>query len=258
MTTMTTVGYGDITPTTDGERIFAMASMVVGGAFYGYLIGNISAMVAHSDLNATAYHERMDLAYSWIDYHRFPKEMRQRIIKCIKAQLKEKSAACEVDVVSDLSPDLQKDVGSFLIPDDIQFNPLFDGLPLNAISRLQRIVQKVSAEKGHHVTLINEAGTAMFIVHSGAVRMVQPDGKGGNLVRILNSGDSFGEEVITGHSSVYTYQVTAEQNVALFVIHEFQLVDLFGHMPDVMTKIIQNAEHAVHPAWKPGTKNAMD
>ena len=32
---MTTVGYGDITPQNDDERIFTMLSMMVGGAFYG-------------------------------------------------------------------------------------------------------------------------------------------------------------------------------------------------------------------------------
>ena len=34
-TTVTTVGYGDITPQNDDEKMFTMFSMIVGGAFYG-------------------------------------------------------------------------------------------------------------------------------------------------------------------------------------------------------------------------------
>ena len=33
MSTMTTVGYGDITPESDGERAYAMVGMVIGGGF---------------------------------------------------------------------------------------------------------------------------------------------------------------------------------------------------------------------------------
>lgn len=36
-TTVTTVGYGDITPQNDDEKMFTMFSMIVGGAFYGDL-----------------------------------------------------------------------------------------------------------------------------------------------------------------------------------------------------------------------------
>ena len=33
--TMTTVGYGDITPSSDSERIVLFFLMILGGAFYG-------------------------------------------------------------------------------------------------------------------------------------------------------------------------------------------------------------------------------
>ena len=36
MTTLTTVGYGDICPDTDIERAYTIAAMFVVGAFYGY------------------------------------------------------------------------------------------------------------------------------------------------------------------------------------------------------------------------------
>lgn len=35
ITTITTVGYGDILPTTWWERLYCIIAMLVGGAFYG-------------------------------------------------------------------------------------------------------------------------------------------------------------------------------------------------------------------------------
>lgn len=47
-TTMTTVGYGDITPTTARERLFTVAAMMVGASLFGYIIGNVTTLVGNS------------------------------------------------------------------------------------------------------------------------------------------------------------------------------------------------------------------
>merc|ERR1712113_72565 len=69
MTTLSTVGYGDITPTSDIERGYSMLAMVVGGAFYGYIVGCVTSVISDMDLNMRAYCERMDLITSWLDGH---------------------------------------------------------------------------------------------------------------------------------------------------------------------------------------------
>ena len=61
MSTMTTVGYGDITPQSDAERAYCMVGMVVGGGFYGYVIGIIATLVAVSDANARASEDGVDV-----------------------------------------------------------------------------------------------------------------------------------------------------------------------------------------------------
>ena len=42
-TTMTTVGYGDITPYNDIDKVLAITAMVVGILLYGYILGAIAA-----------------------------------------------------------------------------------------------------------------------------------------------------------------------------------------------------------------------
>jgi len=41
-TTITTVGYGDIKPTNDNEKAYAVAIMVVGAALFSFIVGNVS------------------------------------------------------------------------------------------------------------------------------------------------------------------------------------------------------------------------
>ena len=64
MTTMTTVGYGDICPESNAERAFTVVAMVAGGAFYGYIIASIASIVTQVDANANSYYERMDMIHT--------------------------------------------------------------------------------------------------------------------------------------------------------------------------------------------------
>lgn len=45
VTTMTTVGYGDVTPKNTPERIYAIITMILGATVFSYIIGTIAALV---------------------------------------------------------------------------------------------------------------------------------------------------------------------------------------------------------------------
>lgn len=46
---MVTVGFGDIAPTSTGERIFATIYMVMGIILYSYIIDNLSTILVSMD-----------------------------------------------------------------------------------------------------------------------------------------------------------------------------------------------------------------
>ena len=47
--TVTTIGYGDISPQTLRERIFSLASMIIGVLMYSFVIANLSIMTSGYD-----------------------------------------------------------------------------------------------------------------------------------------------------------------------------------------------------------------
>ena len=59
-TTMTTVCYGDITPTTARERLFTVAAMMVGASLFGYIIGNVTTLVGNSHASTKQLNARME------------------------------------------------------------------------------------------------------------------------------------------------------------------------------------------------------
>jgi Ion transport protein len=49
VTTMTTIGYGDILPVTTWEMIYVMVSMIAACGFFAYIVGSIGSIVHRSD-----------------------------------------------------------------------------------------------------------------------------------------------------------------------------------------------------------------
>jgi len=237
MTTMTTVGYGDITPSSDWERVFAMIGMAVGGSFYGYVIGNISSIVSNRDLNRAAYQQRLDNLQAWLEHHRFPKKMRRRIRIYLKEHLSERAAVDVAEIMHDLSPELREEVGNYMIHQDVKSNPLFDGVSAGILAHMLHLIQKVTADADAVVVRNGEPGTAMFIMIKGTASYERP---GDDCVKSLEPGDSFGEEIVLQMAESYTYNVIADTTLACFMIPEDGFLNCFATMPDVVARMRDN------------------
>ena len=114
---MTTVGYGDIVPANDGERVYAVMSMVVGGGFYGYIIASMASLVSSFDVNQKMYYEKMDQVVAYMRQRAFPGDLFRRVKRYYKHYYEHKSAIDESTILMDLSTSLRQEVALFLIND---------------------------------------------------------------------------------------------------------------------------------------------
>ena len=81
---MTTVGYGDIYPESNAERAVSIVAMCLGGAFYGFVVANVSSIVTQADSNKRAYVERMEMIHTYMSLKQFPKQLRHRVHRHFK------------------------------------------------------------------------------------------------------------------------------------------------------------------------------
>jgi hypothetical protein len=78
---MATVGFGDITPQSDNQRAFCFLAMLLGGAIYGYLIGNIASIVSDTDSETKKKNERMEQILGYMRRRRFPSDLERKVKK---------------------------------------------------------------------------------------------------------------------------------------------------------------------------------
>lgn len=235
MTTMTTVGYGDVLPTCNTERIFAMACMVIGGSFYAYLIGKFASMCSTSDLNRRRYYERMELMQAWMDHHKLPLSLRRRVRRYFKHYLADKAAIDEADVLEDLSPDLRSEIGRLLLPTELRHNFLFSNMPRGIQARLLGIIKKMTVPDNQFIVQRDQQAEGMFVFIDGEAVLQAADGQ----EELLAQGDSFGEACLLGLQTVSKITVRTETPCQFYMIHRLDFLSTFEDLPDVRKQMQQ-------------------
>jgi len=77
-TTLTTVGYGDITMQTTPELCFGIFMMALGASTFAVVVGNMAALLGKMDMRATAFKERMEDLDDFMHQENLPLDLRFR------------------------------------------------------------------------------------------------------------------------------------------------------------------------------------
>ena len=227
MTTMTTTGYGDICPESNEERGLAIFAMMVGGAFYGYVVANISSIVTQADANEQAYYDRMKTVHAYMHLKGFPRGLRHRVHRYFKRFLEERTALDECAILNDLNPQLREEVGKFLINGAVVVLYLFEGMGSELLSEVCSILKPRESAVGEVIVEEGQSGFEMYVIESGVVKeeMSSVDEQK-PMLRYLGSGryGSFGELVGLGLETMHSSTCTSTEACALYSLQRDELV----------------------------------
>jgi len=248
VTTLTTVGYGDFLPMSDQERLYAMLAMVIGSAFYGYIIGCITSLITDADIDKRVFNERMEVVQAWLDFHEhMPAILRRRIRRHFKQHFRDKTVADDATIVLDLSGMLRNDTAYFIIHEKVRGNAAFSSLPNSALASLVCTLKKTTSYADDVLVTAGDPGTAMFVIVEGHAwysqghQWVPPElaAKMGSLhLDIdLREGSSFGEEIIFSMEQTYQYTIVAHTQLVYYELLTDSFKDRFKNMPDLIAQM---------------------
>jgi hypothetical protein len=191
VTTLTSVGYGDITPLTNVETVYAVFVMAAGVGMFGYVIGNIAHILANLHPSRVRYVETMEGINAFMEYRGLPARLQRRIRDFYSYRWEKRLGFDESAILDDLPPSLQGDVSLFLKRDVIEKVPFFQGATDELIREIALAMRPQVYMPGDLVFRAGEKGAEMFFIGRGEVEVL---GKDGTTVQArLKDGQFFGE-----------------------------------------------------------------
>ena len=109
---MTTVGYGDIYPITNTEKLFSMLSMLVACGVFAYVVGSIETIVRRSNTIESAFKERILHVNQYLIHQNIPKNLRMQVRRYLEQNLThiKRQKLSQREVLEMLSKNLQDEV----------------------------------------------------------------------------------------------------------------------------------------------------
>lgn len=121
----------------------------------------------------------------------------------------------------------------------LTFVPIFSELGNDALEKIEKIGTKKFYNKNEVILMEEEAGTALFVIISGKVKVSRTSHDGREVIlTILSESDFFGEmAILDGLTRSAT--VTAIDNSELFLIQRNDFLNLLYDHPEVSVALLQ-------------------
>merc|ERR1719502_572426 len=257
VTTMATVGYGDINTQNDKERGFAVFAMCVGASAFGYTIGIISDLVQNSDIVLVEKRAKMNQFVNYsIDRH-LPYPMAKRVKKHWAYLCEKEGVFQEAEMLSYMPLELQRDTIKTKGGAYRELCLQVEGLLTNGPGGIKRTPQFVLAVIPRLVPLYCNAGEVLFeeymvgwhvyYIISGNVKLdVHVDG-----VKVswkeIGPGSRFGENFVTdGSVALYTataIEDTEETRVEMTSLDREDVMELAATFPELLDELKEGTEN---------------
>lgn len=112
---MTTVGYGDIIPTNNSEKIFCIFTMILASCLYAYFIGTIATLLVNSRKTIIYYEIKLATTLKFLKERRIDDSLVSRIRRYISYKIdRMRKQVNDRDILGSLSKELSKEVKSAL------------------------------------------------------------------------------------------------------------------------------------------------
>ncbi len=191
ITTLTTVGYGDIIPQTTFQIIYTIIIMMLGAGVYGYTIGNMAGLIANINVAKIKYLKSMDSLNAFFRFKKIPSHLQKKVLDYQDYLWQSRLGYDEHVVLEKLPSSLKTEISMFLNRGIIQKVPFFQNTSENFIREIACELRPVVFTPGDYVMRKGEVGDVMYFISNGSVDIVSDDGI--QRFKKLYEGDFFGE-----------------------------------------------------------------
>ncbi|XP_054713690.1 potassium voltage-gated channel subfamily H member 6-like [Uloborus diversus] len=238
-TSLTSVGFGNVAPNTNMEKVFAIIVMLVGSLMYASIFGNVSAIIQRLYSGTARYHTQLLRVKEFIRFHQIPNPLRQRLEEYFQHAWTYTNGI-DMNMVLKGFPDcLQADICLHLNRNLLNNCSAFKGASPGCLRALSLKFKTTHAPPGDTLVHRGDVLTALYFLSRGTIEILKDD----VVMAILGKDDIFGENPCSyntvGKSSC---NVRALTYCDLHKINREDLLDVLDMYPEFWESFSTNLE----------------
>jgi len=242
--TLSTLGYGDVIPTTDAERVYVVTASLVGASVYAYMVGNVCGIVANMDKDSSFY-MMMDELNMFMQEKRIPEHLRKELRLYFRFRRKVNEVREWQSIMDLMSPRLRQSVVQHVHAKWVKQVRAFRDARDDFITEVAMFLKTETLGPHEPLVRAGEDATKMFIVEKGLLYISVPG-------KIVTVGGVLGEDMMY-RDIKRAYSITTLTHALLLVLYREDLRDLLDQYPDEKARIHRIC---IRMKFKQGVKTA--
>ncbi|XP_015267908.1 PREDICTED: potassium voltage-gated channel subfamily H member 4 [Gekko japonicus] len=190
LSSLTSVGFGNVCANTDAEKIFSICTMLIGALMHAVVFGNVTAIIQRMYSRRSLYHTRMKDLKDFIRVHRLPQQLKQRMLEYFQTTWSVNNGIDANELLRDFPDELRADIAMHLNKDILQL-PLFESASRGCLRALSLHIKTSFCAPGEYLLRQGDALQANYFVCSGSLEVL----KDSIVLAILGKGDLIGADL---------------------------------------------------------------
>jgi CRP-like cAMP-binding protein len=169
ITTMATVGYGDISPKAFYEYVLCVVMQIVGVTTFGFMVGNMSTLAAMLQGRQGQLKAHLDGAQAFLQSFDVPKVLEKRVIRDIEHLYKTPTQVIKRDIIDVTPLKLASEIAQELFQKALSRAPIFDIISTSAKDTLYLKLRPLHVGQGDVLVTPGETCRELTFVLSGSL-----------------------------------------------------------------------------------------
>jgi hypothetical protein len=227
--TMTTVGYGDITPNRNVEYLFTIVVMLMGASMYAFIIGKIASLFSSIDSMKANYWNKIEAMSQYLRSRQVPAKLNDQIRSYYEYLWAHHRGVKEDILFDELPVPFRVDILVHLTRELLDKVPMFKYCSAALRNVLLVALKPVTYAPGGYIARRGEMGKEIFFISRGTVEVSSDAGK--NVHATLEGGDYFGDlSLVLGEQR--TASVKALTYCEVFILEREDFVRVRNEYPE--------------------------
>uniref|UniRef100_A0A8C1EBF5 Voltage-gated delayed rectifier potassium channel KCNH4 n=2 Tax=Cyprinus carpio TaxID=7962 RepID=A0A8C1EBF5_CYPCA len=239
LSSLTSVGFGNVSANTDAEKIFSICTMLIGALMHALVFGNVTAIIQRMYSRWSSYHTRTKDLKDFIRVHHLPQSLKQRMLEYFQTTWSVNNGIDSNELLKDFPDELRSDIAMHLNKEILELS-VFSSLSHGCLRSLSLHIKTSFCAPGEYLLRQGDALQALFFVCSGSMEVL----KDSMVLAILGKGDLIGanmsvdDRVIKTNADVKALTYCDLQCINLRGLYE--VLDLY---PEYSHRFVQDITH---------------